>query len=344
MTSLSDFLPDGALRLGFGCGDLSAGSSTAASVRLVEAALDAGFRWFDAARLYGDGRAEEILGRVLPRVRDRVVIVSKAGILPWRMQLGARLRIKAARTARAAVPLARRFTPEPPPAEALWGAFGADQLRRSVERSLKALRTDHLDILLLHECGLDDVRRPETMEFLERLRRDGKVRLFGIATQFPETLAILQQAPEAAAGMAQFASDAFNRNVSALPAGWRGLVGVHTVLRHALPRLNHGLDTDPAARARWTELTGLSPQDRSGAAGLLLADALARNVNGVVLVSSTRPERFAEAAEAARRVDDPRALTGLRQVIDGGADWGTDWGASAPSGVPPRPDLLPVGK
>ena len=334
MTSLSDFLPDGALRLGFGCGDLSAGSSTAASVRLVEAALDAGFRWFDAARLYGDGRAEEILGRVLPRVRDRVVIVSKAGILPWSMRLGARLRTKATRTARAAMPLARRFVPEPPPAKALWGAFGAGQLRRSVERSLKALRTDHLDILLLHECGLDDVRRPETMDFLERLRREGKVRLFGIATQFPETLAILQQAPEAA-GMAQFASDAFNRNVSALPAGWRGLVGVHTALRHALPRLTGWLEADPVARARWTELTGLSPQDRSGAAGLLLADALARNPNGVVLVSSTRPERFAEAAEAARRVD-PRALAGLRRVVEGGA--------SAPSGVPPRPDLFPVGQ
>jgi D-threo-aldose 1-dehydrogenase len=333
MTSLSDFLPDGALRLGFGCSGLWAGSSTAASVRLVEAALDAGFRWFDAARMYGDGRAEAILGRVLPRVRDRVVIVSKAGILPWSMRLGARLRTKAARTARAAVPLARRFVPEPPPVKDLWGAFGTGQLQRSVERSLKALRTDHLDILLLHECGLDDVRRPETVDFLERLRREGKVRLFGIATQFPETLAILQQAPEAA-GMAQFASDAFNRNVSALPAGWRGLVGVHSVLRHALPRLNHGLDTDPAARARWTELTGLSPQDRSGGAGLLLADALARNVNGVVLVSSTRPERFAEAAEAARRVD-PRALAGLRQVIDGGAP--------APSGVPPRPGLFPVG-
>ena len=40
MTSLSDFLPDGALRLGFGCGDLSAASSTAASVRLVEVALE----------------------------------------------------------------------------------------------------------------------------------------------------------------------------------------------------------------------------------------------------------------------------------------------------------------
>ena len=334
MTRLSDFLPEGALRLGFGCGDLAAGSSTAASVRLVEAALDAGFRWFDAARLYGNGGAEEVLGRVLPRVRDRVVIVSKAGILPWSMRLGARLKTKAALTARSAGPLARRLVPEPPPAKELWGAFRAAELRRSVERSLKALRTDHLDILLLHECVLADVRRPETMAFLQSLRREGKVRLFGVATRFPETLAILRQAPEAA-GMAQFASDAFDRNISRLPAGWRGLTGVHSALRRALPQLTARLEADPAARALWTELTGLSPQDRSGAAALLLADALATNPKGVVLVSSTRPERIAEAAAAARRVD-AQALAGLRRVIDSGA--------SAPSGVPPRPDLFPVAQ
>lgn len=334
MTSLSDFLPADSLRLGFGCGDLSAGASTAASERLVEAALDAGFRWFDAARLYGDGQAEAILGRVLPRVRDQVVVVSKAGILPWSMRLGARLRTKAARTARATGPLARRLVPEPPPAKALWGAFGTGQLRRSVERSLKALRTDHLDILLLHECGLDDVRRPQTLDLLGRLRREGKVRLFGIATQFDETLTILERAPEAA-GMAQFASDAFNRNVSAMPTGFGGLVGTHTALRHALPRLLHRLEADPLARARWAEQTGLSVEDRSGAASLLLADALARNATGVVLVSSSRPERLIEAAEAARRVD-PQAIAALRRILDGCG--------FAPSGVPPKPDLSPAAQ
>lgn len=334
MTSLSEFLPDGALRLGFGCGDLEAGASAARSERLVEAALDAGFRWFDAARLYGNGAAEEILGRVLPRVRDQVVIVSKAGILPWSMRLGARLKTKAALAARAAGPLARRLVPEPPPARELWGAFGAAELRRSVERSLKALRTDHLDILLLHECALRDVRRPETMGLLERLRGEGKVRLIGVATQFAETLAILQQAPEAA-GMAQFASDAFNRNVSALPAGWGGLVGVHSALRHALPQLTGRLEADPVARARWTELTGLSPQDRPGAAALLLAEALAANPKGVVLVSSTRPERIAETAQAARRFD-PQALEGLRRFVASAAP--------AASGGASRPFLFPVGQ
>jgi D-threo-aldose 1-dehydrogenase len=327
MTSLSDFLPEGALRLGFGCGDLWAGSSTVASMRLVETAIEVGFRWFDVARLYGDGAAEEVLGRVLPRVRDRVVIVSKAGILPWSMRLGSRLRTKAARTARAALPLAGRLVPEAPPAKELWGAFGTGELRRSVECSLRALRTDHLDILLLHECGLEDVRRPETMDFLDRLRREGKVRLCGVATRFPETLAILEQAP-GAAGMAQFPSDAFNRNVSSLPAGWSGLVGVHTALRHALPQLIGRLEADPVARARWTELTGLSPQDRSGAAGLLLADALAANPDGVVLVSSMRPERIAEAAQAVRRVDR-QALAGLHRVI---------------RSVRPQPDLFPVAQ
>lgn len=314
MIRASNLLPKGAPRLGFGCSDLWGGTYEPASVRLVETAFDAGVRWFDVARMYGDGTSEEVLGRVLPRVRDKVILVSKAGIMPWSMRLGARALGKACRIAQA-TPLARRFAPAPPEPRERFGAFSPAELARSVEHSLKALRTDYLDVLLLHECRPAEASWPETLHFLEKLRAEGKVCRFGVATGFPETLAILDRTPEVA-GVAQFASDAFNHNVETLPGRWNGMVAVHTVLRQALPQLMGRLAEDPAAAARFVDRTGISPRDRSAVASLLLAEALAANPYGVVLFSTSKPERIAEALARVRTVP-PTAVAALRAEIRG---------------------------
>jgi aryl-alcohol dehydrogenase-like predicted oxidoreductase len=313
MIRASDLLPPGAPRLGFGCGDLFGGADEAQSIRLVEAALDAGVRWFDVARLYGNGSAEGVVGKALGPCRDRVVLVGKAGITPWSMRHGARLASAAARLARRAGPLARRLVPEPEPARERYGAFAAAELRRSVEMSLKALRTEYLDVLLLHECGLSHALAPETLRLLELLRAQGKVRRFGIATGAAETIEILRQAPDAAE-VAQLASDAFDRRVAALPRTWRGLVVAHGALRRALPRLQARLARDAGLAAWFAARTGAQASDRPGLARLLLMDAAAANAAGVVLVSTTRPQRIAEAVQAASRID-AAALEALGEVL-----------------------------
>jgi D-threo-aldose 1-dehydrogenase len=308
----SAILPSGMPRLGFGCGDLYGGASYAASARLVATALDSGIRYFDVARLYGNGSAETVLGRILPRVRDQVIIVSKAGILPYSMLRWTQFIRRAAKAARMAGPLARALVAAPPPSAARFGAFGLGDLARSVGRSLKALRTDYLDILLLHECSVADARQPEVLEFLERLRTQGKIRRFGIATHFPETIEILNAVPRIAP-IAQFASDALNRDVGRLPAFGLDLVVTHSSVRYILPRLIDHLTADPAAAARWAERTGIASGDRSKIAGLLLADAVAENASGVVLFSSSRPERIAEAAST-RPLDLERSAA-LREEL-----------------------------
>jgi diketogulonate reductase-like aldo/keto reductase len=317
----SDILPPGMLRLGFGCGDLYGGVAHAASARLVETALDSGIRYFDVARLYGNGSAETVLGSVLARVRGQVIIASKAGILPYSMLRWTRFTRTAAKAARMAGPLARALVPAPPPSAARFGAFGSSELARSVGRSLKALRTDYLDILLLHECSVADAHRHEVLDFLERLRNQGKIRRFGIATHYPETIEILNDVP-GIAPIVQFASDALNRNVSRLPAFRLDLVVTHSSVKYILPRLVDHLTADPAAARRWAERTGIASDDRSKIAGLLLADAAAENASGVVLFSSSRPERIAEAATT-RPLDGARAAA-LRDALaqmpaDGGS-------------------------
>jgi len=290
----SQLLRAGMPRLGFGCGDLYSKAAHAQSVRLIETALDAGIRYFDVARMYGDGQAESVLGSVLPRIRDQVIITSKAGILPWSMLHRPRLASKAAKLVRLAGPLGRALVPAPPPSAPRFGAFRRTDLVRSVNRSLKDLRTDYLDILLLHECSAEDAQGAEVVAFLGQLRAAGKIRAFGIATHFPETCQLLEQAPQTAR-VAQFASDALNRNVGRLPAGRAELVVTHTPIKQSLPRLLEHLAADPQAASRWRERTGLAPDDRPGVARLLLADAIAANATGVVLFSSSRPDRITDA-------------------------------------------------
>jgi len=281
-------------RLGMGCGDLYGGSQASQSARLVEAAFDAGIRYFDVARLYGDGSAEGVVGHVLKPVRDKVILTTKVGILPWSMQLGARVAHKAKKAARACGPLARRFIPAPPPAKERYGAFGLREMQRSLETSLRALGTDYLDILLLHECTPADISY-ETLGFLERFRKAGKLRAYGIATHHAATLKILGGSPIDPA-VVQIGSDAFNRNIRRLAAGTR-LIVTHSALKHALPRLKTYLSESPLVAARWETALGISHGDSSGLARILIGLALEDNPNGIVLFSTSRPERFEKMME-----------------------------------------------
>ena len=114
--------------------------------RLVELGLEHGANLIDTANMYSLGGAEEVLGEALDGRRDEVLICSKA-----RMRIG-----------------------EGPNDE------GASRwhLIRECERSLRRLRTDRLDLYLIHEWdGLTPVE--ETMAALDRLVRDGKVRYVG---------------------------------------------------------------------------------------------------------------------------------------------------------------------
>jgi len=290
-----ELLPPGMTRLGMGCGDLYGGAQHSQSARLVQAAFDAGIRYFDVARLYGNGSAEGVLGSVLKPVRGQVVIATKAGIVPWSMQLGKRLAYKAAVAGRALGPLARNFVPEPRPPAERYGAFGSRDLQRSIECSLKALQTDYIDVLLLHECTPSDARADETLSVLQRFLRAGQIRAFGIATHYADTVRILQDVP-GMADVAQIPSDAFSRNVLQLPAGHR-LVVTHSALKHALPRLKQHLAACPAAAARWQTALGVSPSDTSSIARILIGLAREDNEGGVVLFSTSHPERITEMVQ-----------------------------------------------
>jgi D-threo-aldose 1-dehydrogenase len=276
-------------RLGFGCGQLYGGRARKESVRLLETAIDSGITYFDTARLYGHGEAEYLLGELMPRHRDKIVLTSKAGILPRQNSLRKRILDKAASIARK-VPSLRRLVPAPVPAEPTFGVFGIAELRHSVETSLRALKTDHLDIFLLHECSFDNATDPEVVAFLECLEREGKIRGWGTATSLEATSA-LAGSSAARISLFQFPSSAWSRNVDTIRSVTHAPLVTHSVLGPRFERLVSALRNDQRLRAKAIALD-VDPDDGTGLAQRLVADAMQANPDGVVLFSTTKAEHM----------------------------------------------------
>lgn len=181
--------------VGLGTGSLGSDLSHRESCRLVEAAVECGFRYFDTAPPYGHGEAERILGEVLSSIRAQVTLVTKVGI---RHPVGS----SALRTVkRVLLPLKSRLpgvwkagASRARAATASRGRFSRDDVLSSVEESLRRLKTDRLDVLLLHGARPDDVNA-ELMECLRELRRSRVVGGLGLGSSIGPTLEILRKWP-----------------------------------------------------------------------------------------------------------------------------------------------------
>lgn len=131
-----------------GRGDFAmvAEQGVAEAQRLVDACIAGGVNLFDTANMYSLGRSEEILGEVLEGRRDDVLISSKA-----RMRIG------------------------PGPNDEGASRF---HIIRECERSLKRLRTDHIDIYMMHEWD-GSTPLEETLSAFDTLQTQGKIRYAG---------------------------------------------------------------------------------------------------------------------------------------------------------------------
>ena len=135
----------------------------------IEGNLDLGVTSFDHADIYGGYSVESLFGEALalaPPLRGRMQLVSKCGI--------------------------QLVTPARPGHAVKHYDTSAAHVRASVEQSLRSLRTDHLDLLLIHRPdALMDV--DELSEVFDALHRAGKVRHFGVSNFSPAQLAPLHR-------------------------------------------------------------------------------------------------------------------------------------------------------
>jgi aryl-alcohol dehydrogenase-like predicted oxidoreductase len=136
---------------GLGCNNFGRRLDVDGTRAVVDAALEAGITLLDTADMYGgEGRSEELLGEVLAGRRDQVVLATKFGHQGVDMGYGPAAGAKGSRA----------------------------YIRRAVERSLRRLRTDYLDLYQIHT---PDPVTPiaETLAALGELVTEGKVRYLG---------------------------------------------------------------------------------------------------------------------------------------------------------------------
>lgn len=212
---------------------------------LLETALEEGVVLWDTAPAYG--RSEERLGPFVARHRDRIVLCSKAG--------------------------------EEYGAEGSSHDFSAEAIVSSAQRSLRRLRTDRIDVLLLHSDGrdreiLDD---SDALEGLHRLKAAGDVRSIGISAK---TAAGVDRAcadlDVVMAPIHRGADDLLEALRRAEGAGL-GVLGIKVFGQ------GHDVDGDDAVRSA-------------------LAFALVEARAHVAVIGTTDPEHLREAARAARSV------------------------------------------
>jgi aryl-alcohol dehydrogenase-like predicted oxidoreductase len=136
----------GAWAIGGSWGDVDDHESLAA----LHAALDGGVNFFDTADVYGDGRSERLMARLKKERKETFYVATKAG---------------------------RRLDPH------VAGGYNRANLTAFVERSLKNLETDALDLLQLHCPPTPVYYLPEVFAVLDDLVQAGKLRHYGVSVE-----------------------------------------------------------------------------------------------------------------------------------------------------------------
>jgi aryl-alcohol dehydrogenase-like predicted oxidoreductase len=136
----------GAWQIGEGWGSVSDEDA----IQTLHAALDHGVNFIDTADVYGDGRSERFIAQVLADRKKEVHVATKAG---------------------------RRLDPH------VAAGFTRENLTAFIERSLKNLRRETLDLVQLHCPPTEVYYHPEVFQVLDGLKEAGKIRNYGVSVE-----------------------------------------------------------------------------------------------------------------------------------------------------------------
>ncbi len=282
--------------LGFGTTSLMGLSTTGERLALLEAAFDAGIRHFDTAPYYGYGEAERLLGDFMAGKRDQLTVTTKYGIQPPSVIKSRWVNLLARRILRLVPSLKTKLSRK---AQSLTQKhpFTAAAARRSLDQSLAALKTDHVDLFLLHEPTFADAESGQLHQFLEEEVKRGKIRAFGCGGE----CGVIRQVAAArlpTARWLQFEDHILSRRIEEIRATGARCITFRTFHR-ALNDLAGWLQANDGERVEWERTLQLSLQAEGNLAGLLQAVSHARNPEGIVLFSTRHAGRIRAAAAIA---------------------------------------------
>jgi aryl-alcohol dehydrogenase-like predicted oxidoreductase len=205
------------------------GQDRADSLAAIRAGLEAGVNFFDTAPAYGDGESEEILGEALGSRRAEVVVATK--VAPSELEPG--------------------------------------RLRQSCEKSLRALRTDFVDLYQIHWPSKTVPLEP-AWRTLETLQREGKVRHIGVSNFGPSYLDEVSRLGQVASNQVPYSLVWRAVEYEIIPRCLAGGAGIlcYSPLAQGLLTGKFALPSDvPDKRARSRLFSAARPLTRHGEAG-----------------------------------------------------------------------------
>lgn len=148
--------------IGFGCwGASGSGSWTnhtdEEQIQAIRTAIDLGLNFFDVAPIYGMGHAEEVLGKAIVGLRDKIFIATKAGI-PWNDKMEAR------------------------------NDVSAESLLKEIDESLERLGVEYVDLLQVHWPTDSGVPLEETITAMKQIKESGKAKYIGLSNYSVEDI------------------------------------------------------------------------------------------------------------------------------------------------------------
>ncbi|HLO80364.1 MAG TPA: aldo/keto reductase, partial [Chitinophagaceae bacterium] len=148
----------------------------------IKECLDLGVVWFDHADIYGHYTTEEEFGNAMqiePGLRAQMKLITKCGI--------------------------KMVTPHRPDHKIKSYDTSSEHIIRSAERSLFNLRTDHIDLLLIHRPD-PMMDASEIADAMDRLQTQGKVLHFGVSNFLPQHMSLLRPVIKVEANQFEFSA------------------------------------------------------------------------------------------------------------------------------------------
>jgi len=260
------------------------------SIRLLHAALDHGINLIDTARVYGN--SEEVIGQAFEGITSPPYIASK-------------------------VFLSKDASEKDFPAL-------RDEIFGSIETSLRALKLQALDLLLIHNTALEHLRAEDVIACLKAAQQQGKVRFLGASCYGEQVpLAVLRE-PSFRALQVPFNLLDQELNTNLFPAARSQNVGIFVRSAYLRGVLTRQVDSIPELltplKARAVQALTVLGQEVSGLAEAALRFCLSLNtVSSVVIGVKTVAELEANLADASRGVL-PEGLMPQLQALSFGDD------------------------
>src|SRR5580704_7237427 len=232
----------GAWQIGGGFGKQDDGEG----IECIHRAMELGVNFIDTAAVYGDGHSERLIGKAVAGKREKVAIASKIPPKIGRQAIESDL---------------------------AKDVFPVDWIVQVTEKTLANLKTDYLDLQQLHSWTPAFLKQPEWLEGLRKLKKQGKVKSFGVSANDWDPYGATELAKSGLIDSVQVIYNIFEQRPAEklLPAAIDAKVGIiaRVPFEEGLLTGNFGPEVkmDPTDwRAEW-----LTPERRREAAGRVAA-------------------------------------------------------------------------